>query len=86
MPDILGVGGAGIDPASVMACSWAVAGIPKRGEKDAHQLKSCRGYTSAQWSFEGHACRVAESFLIKAWHFCPSFSVSSWFSAEMLSR
>ena len=31
MSDVLKARGAGMDPVSVVACSWAVASIPERG-------------------------------------------------------
>ena len=78
--------GAGMDPVSVTACSWAAAGIPKRGTRGMPLLKSCRGHMSAWQSPSGQAQRAAENFFIKAWHFCPSSAIASWFSAEMPSR
>ena len=33
MSNALEVRGFGMDPVSVMACSWVVAGIPKRGTR-----------------------------------------------------
>ena len=83
---MLEAGGTGMDPVSVVACSWPAAGIPKRGAKGPLPAKSCRGYMSVQWSSDGQAWRAAENILTKAWHFHPSSSVTSWFTAEMLSR
>ena len=46
-----------MDPVSVAACSWAVAGIPKRGTKGMPSVKKCRGYISSQQSSGGQAWR-----------------------------
>ena len=83
---MLKVRGAGMDPVSVVACSWAAAGIPKRGTKGMLPVKSCRGYMSAQQSSDAQVWRAAENSFAKAWHFCPSSAITSQFSAEMLSR
>ena len=50
MSNMLKVRGAGMDPVSVVDCSWAVAGIPKRGAKGVPPAKSCSRYMSDQWS------------------------------------
>ena len=84
--DALVVRGAEMDPVSVMACSLAAAGIPKRGTEGMPLVKNCRGYMSAQWSPSVQAQSTTENFFVKAWHFCPSSAITSLFSAEMLSR
>ena len=78
--------GAGIDLASVMACSQAVAGIPKRETRRMVLVKSCKGYTSVWQSSGGQAQRVTENFFAKALCFCPSSATTSQFSPEILSR
>ena len=83
---MLKAGGAGMDPVSCVACSWTVAGIPKRGAEGMPLVKSCRGYMSAQWSSDGQAWRAAENFFVKTWHFCPSHATALCFIADMLSR
>ena len=84
--DTLKTRGTGMDPVSVAACSQAVASIPKRGTRRMPPVKSCRGYMSVWWSSGGQAWRAAENFFAKAWLFHPSSAITSWFSAEMLSR
>ena len=41
--DALKARGAGMDPVSAMACSWAAAGIPKKGTEGMLPVKNCRG-------------------------------------------
>ena len=62
---MLEVRGAGMDPVSVMACSWTVGGIPKRGTRGVPLVKSCRGYMSAQQSSSGQAWGAAKDFFVK---------------------
>ena len=68
---MLKAGSTGMDPASVVACGWAAAGIPKRGAKGTSPAKSCRGYMRAKQSSDELAWRVVENFLMKAWCFHP---------------
>ena len=84
--NVLKVRGAGMDPVSVVACSWAAAGISKGGTRGMPLVKSCKGYTSVWQSSGGQAWRAAENFFAKALCFCPSPANALWFSAKMLSR
>ena len=86
VPNVLKVRGTAMDPVSVVACSWVLAGIPQRGTKRMLPVKNCRGYNSAQQSSGGQAWRTDENFFAKAWHYCPSSATASQFIDEMLSR
>ena len=69
--DMLKARGAGMDPVSITACSWAAAGIPKRAAKEMLLVRSCGGYTSAQHSSDGQAQRATENFFAKGWCLAP---------------